>query len=183
MTAQNKVKDKAEELREVTRAANEVLGDLKRERRDVEKLVADKFDELVAAHAERAKQMVSDSLDQFFGNMKRHNDEFQKALENRWGYIEGMCAATPEIVRIIALQVLKDAGGTVETLDRKWHLVAEIPEEDGSSTFGFPPTMASQIKADPAAEKALQQAVAEFRPGIALMPAWKGAQEKGIDDK
>lgn len=182
MGTQQSIEDKVAEVREVTREANAALKDLRREKREVEKLVKEAFDALVAQHAERAEMIVRDHLTDFADKLMSHNNSFQEAIMNRWAYIEATCAADPKVARLIALHVLKDAGGTVETETAQWHLVREVPEEDGSSTFAFPKSMGWRAENDPRIEKAIQHAVSQHRPNIQLLPCSTGEQ-KGINEE
>lgn len=181
--------DKAEELREVTRAANEALKDVQRAMknlqeavRDIDKLVAAAFDEHIAAHAARAEQVVSTKLGEFSGKLVKHSNTFQEVITNRWGYIEAMAVCAPNIAHMIALHVLKDAGGTIKTDNAEWHVVREKPQPDGTSMFAFPKSMGDKAKEDPRIEKAIRRAVNAHRPDIDLL-AWPTAELKGSDEE
>jgi hypothetical protein len=182
MGTRQSTQDKVAELREVTREANAALKDLRRERREIDNLVKNAWDALIAEHAKRVEGIVHTSLGDFTDKLMAHNNSFQEAIMNRWGYIEAMCAADPKVARLIALHVLKDAGGTVETEKSLWHLVKEVREEDGTSTFAFPKVMGDRAHDDPRAEKAVQHAVSQHRPDIQLLP-WPTGQQKGIDEE
>lgn len=174
--------DKAAELREVTRAANEALGDLRRMVREVDSLIESGFDARMSACTERVQQTVVSKLDEFTKSLCGHSNRFQRAIENRWATIATMCGSDNFVVRMVALQVLKDAGGTMETGDAKWHLVREKLEPDGSPTFAFPKAMGTHAKTDPATERAVRMAVSAHQPGFALL-SWQTAEEKGIDEE
>lgn len=162
--------DKAAELRELIRAANEVLGDLRRERKEIAELVKTSFDEHVAAHAARAEKIVAERLNEFCEAMKGHNNDFQQAIMNRWAHIESMCAADNYAARMIALHVLKDNDGTVTTgKGSTYHLVKETQEDDGRPSFAFPRSMGQRATQDPVIEKAVRRAVREHRPDIDLL--------------
>lgn len=173
---------KVVELREATREANAARKDLKQAKRDIENLVKNAFDALIAQHAERAEKLVGDHLADFTDKLMGHNNTFQAAIMHRWAYIEAMCATDPKVARLIALHVLKDAGGTVETDTAQWHLVREAPELDGSSTFAFPKSMGWRAQNDPMVEKAVQHAVKRHRPDLELLPV-STAKQKGINDE
>lgn len=172
--------DKIAELRAVTREANEVLGDLKREKAEVRRLITSGFAALVQAHADEAAQHIRDSLDDFFGNMKRHNDDFQRAIEKWWAHMSTMVGVNNKAARMVAMQVLRDAGGTMEVGDSKWHMVREVPEADGTSTFAFTRALTRRADDDPKIAAAIEKAVAENNPDMQLLP-WPGNKLKGIN--
>lgn len=175
--------DKAAELRHLIRAANEVLGDLRRAMREATTIIESAFEERVSASVRKANETISSQLVGFGHAMKAHNDACQQAVMDRWKYIETACVASPEMANLIALYVLRKSGGTVDTSNAKVHLVTEYPEKDGTSTFAFPQALIRRAEFDKKTEAAIRDAVEQHRPDIKLMPVHMRTVQKGINEE
>lgn len=175
--------DKAEELRAATRAANEIHGDLKRTARDIETRIENGFEERVTACMKNAEARIAQWIDGLADDLRQHADRSHVALTNRWAYIESMLVADSGMARLIAMHVLKEAGGTVKTDKAQWWLVKEIKDEDGTSTFAFPKQLANRADDDPETQKAVMDAVSQHRPEFLPFPWRSNEYGKGLNEK
>lgn len=180
--------NKAEELRAASREANAILGDLKREKREIEKfieslsaLVDAEFEKRVSARLQRAEQDIGEKVLELSNILRNQADKCMEALLNRWRYVSTMCLADPTIGHRIAITVLKKAGGTFDLEDGKWHLVREQIAKDGAVTFAFPREMAGDAAGDAVIEDAIRQAVKEYNPTIRLRP-WSTHERKETEE-
>lgn len=172
----------AEAVREATREARATLGDLKRYRKDVERLVDNAFAEHVAACVQRAEAFISDRVEELADTIRQNSDACLEALLKRWAYIETACVAEDSMSRLIAMFILRHAGGTVQTNETTtWHLVRETTEKDGTFSYAFPGAMVGDADDDPKVAAAIRSAVEAHRPGIKLRP-WSTGKAKGIDE-
>lgn len=157
---------KIAELREATRAANEALGDVKRERREIKKWLDTTFEARMAWYFRRLEGEIHEFHDNFSREVRSHCDRMQRAIANRWKYIETMTMTDQKMVSMIALHVLQEAEGPVETADVKWHLVKE-EVENGKPIFGFRSSLTQRANADPEVDQAIQDALDRYAPDAA----------------
>lgn len=171
---------KMAELREVTRAANETLGDLRRERRETQKWIDMTFEGRMLDQFRRLQKEIDEFHDDFSREIVRHCDHVQRAIANRWKYIEMMCVAAPEMARMIAVHVIQQDGEPVKMKDGQWHLVKEEVQATGR-VFAFHSSLRQRADFDTAVDKALQQAVEDYIPDFELFTSYLDSE--GLDKK
>jgi len=167
-----------EELRAANREAHELLQDLRDTKRDIEKLIGNGIEEYLVATVKRAEKTIADKVSELMTLLRRQGDKCQEAILRRWAYIETMCLGDDEMARLIAVQVLKEAGGAVDTESATWHLVKEVPDERGTVAFGFANSLAYRINDNPALQEKMRDAVAEFQPDAGFFE-WSMKPPKG----
>lgn len=177
-----KLDAKADDVRELTRGANETLKDLRNVQREINRSIDKVFAEGAAERFRVLDEEIGAYLLNFSNAMRRHSDLIQKALSRRWRYIETMCSASPTMSSLIALFMLQRHGGPVDTEGAKWHLVKETSDTEGP-LFAFHRSLADRMEVDPAIGNAVQRAVNEYEPPSFDLHDLFMMEEEGSDEK
>jgi hypothetical protein len=151
----------AAEIRDATRDAHGVLGDLRRERKHLSRDIRDGFDKLIIEHAEQAiedlraackrhDERVYAHVEEFITSLTKHIGTLKDKIAKRVEHIEITARAGDSVAAGIAVGVLNAVGGTFKLSDDvSFHLVSQQggPNTDGSEAraeFTFPPELAGE---------------------------------------